>query len=789
MDPRHSADASSRTEGTPVRVADWTVADLIDLEYYLDADERELRERPSSRKTLAERDRSLYLERIEPELGGETPHTPRHRRLSLRLWLRARRHDEDPRLRPLLPGLVFAQAQRLGVWILTALGFLFGISLASALLSYDGHLPVSVPWFVFLLVVVQFVLSVGVIWTWLRRSLRHRQAGAEESWLLSHLIQPALERVAHWFQEQHLARSPQEIRERALSTKGLVRAHFSVYGPLSILTLLIPVQVFGVAFNLGVILTTLVLEWFTDIAFGWGTSLAAHPQTIYDLVRLIAMPWGWLFGEGVGYPTLEQIEGSRIYLEQWTAAAGLKPNPEHLRSWRWFLVLAVFTYGLLPRLLLLGGSLLAQRLTLARLTFTHGRLQALYARMLTPHLDTQAGESGQGSEMPIPPQITPGRVRAGLVGPLKRPDRSPVSRRPWRDELPNRGEKTPIEEQTVETASHTTPPPALPVVEPPARDDSTITPEPLTTPELTPEVVPVPEPVTSHIEAEIPATEDSAWRSASGSTPAPDLQQEPGQAAELEPELEAEPKAPGVAPEQESEPEPETQSGSEAASTQGPEPELQATPEPEPESRAKAKPGPLLESESAAEPGAEPRPETPAEPVSLPEPPPSVPAPPAVPRAGATVYGPDVCLLLIHVDVDDVLEPEDRPRLEQLLRDLSGWRVGAQATFGAGSQMTLHALSLIEEGDWQAPPPRIAVIQDGSQPPITENLVFLRELRAAAGPKAQMLLALVGDPDEDDRLPPLRAFDYRDWQAKIDQLADPYLRLEMLNPPTEDGAD
>jgi len=402
MDPRHSADASSRTEGTPVKVADWTAADLIDLEYYLDADERELRERPSSRKTLAERDRAIYLERIEGELGGAAPHSPKHRRLSLRLWLRARRADEDPALKPLLPGTAFAHAQRLGFWILALLGFVLGISLTTTLLDYDGHLPISVPWFVFLLVVVQFVLSVGVIWTWLRRSLRHRQAGVEESWLLSHLIQPALERVAHWFQEQHLARSPQEIRERALSTKGLVRAHFSVYGPLSILTLLIPLQVFGVAFNLGVILTTITLEWFTDIAFGWGTSLAAHPQTIYDLVRLIALPWSWLFGEGAGYPTLAQIEGSRVYLEQWAViGTGFKPNPEHLRSWRWFLVLAVFTYGLLPRLLLLFGSLIAQHLTLKHLTFTHGRLQALYARLITPRLDTHVGETGQGPEMAV----------------------------------------------------------------------------------------------------------------------------------------------------------------------------------------------------------------------------------------------------------------------------------------------------------------------------------------------------------------------------------------------------
>ncbi|WP_197711098.1 DUF2868 domain-containing protein [Chromatium okenii] len=167
------------------------------------------------------------------------------------------------------------------------------------------------------------------------------------------------------------------------------------------------------------------------------------------------------------------------------------------------------------------------------------------------------------------------------------------------------------------------------------------------------------------------------------------------------------------------------------------------------------------------------------------------PEPIAIPPTieSATTFAPDACLLLLHVDVDDVLEPEDRPRLAQLLLQLTGWQVAASATFGAGSTMTARALDILERGQWQAPPPRIAVIQDGSQPPITENLLFLRELRAAAGAQAQMLLALIGDPEDEDRLPPLRAFDYTDWQRKLDQMADPYLRLEMLAPPSDDGED
>jgi hypothetical protein len=118
--------------------------------------------------------------------------------------------------------------------------------------------------------------------------------------------------------------------------------------------------------------------------------------------------------------------------------------------------------------------MIAQRLTLARLTFTHGRIQALYARMLAPCLDTHSGESGQGPEMYIPAEITSVRPRTGLVGPLKKTEGPTVSRRPWRDEQPNCEEAVPGEVRAAET----TPKPVPPVVEPPTLDDSTVASEP-----------------------------------------------------------------------------------------------------------------------------------------------------------------------------------------------------------------------------------------------------------------------------------------------------------------------
>ncbi len=144
-------------------------------------------------------------------------------------------------------------------------------------------------------------------------------------------------------------------------------------------------------------------------------------------------------------------------------------------------------------------------------------------------------------------------------------------------------------------------------------------------------------------------------------------------------------------------------------------------------------------------------------------------------------------MLLLHVDVADVLGNADQTRLQQLLRGLSGWRVHSSATFGGGSAQAKGALASIENADWLAPPARVALLADGSQPPITETLRFLRAVRAAAGEHAQVVLALVGDPDGDDPLPPLPEFEFQDWQRKIEQLGDPYLRLEMLAGPAEEA--
>ncbi|MCC7277568.1 MAG: DUF2868 domain-containing protein [Chromatiaceae bacterium] len=728
MDPRPPEFAPVSPAGGPRPGPDdrWTVPDLIDFEYYLERDEIDLRERPAARVALADRDRAIYLDGVAPALAGLDPHSPSHRRGSLRRWLTARRESEPPDLRDLLPGTAFDHAQRLGTLILAVAGFLIGVGAASTLLSYDGRLPVNVSWYLFLLVGAQFLLIGGGVLAWVLRRSRPVGATIQDVTVLGRLIRPLFTRLGSWVQQQRLAHASQEARDRARAGTGMLKSQYQLYGPVTYLPVLVPAQVFGVAFNLGVILTTIAMEWFTDLAFGWGSALDVGPQAVYELARAVATPWSWLLGEGVGYPTLDQVAGSRINLKDplFLLDAG------HLRSWRWFLVLAVITYGLLPRLVLLLASIYAQRHLLSRLPFTHARTQALYARLVTPRLETPGG-SGQGPAMPIPAPLVP-RVHR-----QPRPERKPQAQ------------------------PEPTPRPESPQPEPEPR----LAPRPELQPPLTPrskeERKPTPQP-----------------RPQLEPTPQPEPQLEPRLQPRpepwLQPQLEPTPRSkPPLESARQPQPGPVLQPGSrlQPGPTGQPQPQsvppLQPQPQPQPQS-----PQPLPES----------RLESPPEPEPEPRPPPQ---PPIIGLAGG--IAPDACLLLIHVDVDDLIEDQDRPRLAGLIAACTGWRIARAASFGSGTLMTEGVIQWLAEQDWQAPPARVVILMDGSQPPITENLRFLRELRAAAGTQAQLLLALVGDPQDEDPLPPVGDFDFTDWQRKIDALGDPYLRLAMLAPPHADG--
>lgn len=563
----------------------WSMGDLLDFEDFSQA-ERQLP--PDERDRLASADRQRYLEAFQPVLMGKQEQSLAHRRATLLLWLRQRRAAIAPDDRPIpTSGRLFVSAQRLLSWAMWLLGLLVGALLASALLNYDGRQPINISWYLFALVFLPLLMLLGAGFGWLLRRTPIIRGGLSDIGLLGLVMRPLFTGLMGWFQRRLLTQWSSKPQAVLGTMAGHFQASRSLHGSIAAYPMLLPLQLFGIAFNLGVLLATILLAWFSDLAFGWGSALDVSAEQVHALTRVIAWPWHWWLAEGVGLPTPEQVAGTRIALKD----PLFFQSAEDLRSWRWFLVLSVLTYGLLPRLLLLALTHWLQARSLARLPLTHRTAQEVYARMLTPRLEF-GGVSQSGAEMPIPAPAASGQESgAGTAA-------SQASISPRASSL---------------------------VMEPPLVCPSE----------------------TSQVASKIAA---------------------------------------------------------------------------------------------------------------------------------------NACLALVHIDIAELLDPPECERLGRLLQSISGWRPVELLEIGGGQSKLEPTLARIREANWQSPPGRLALVMDGSQPPITEHLRLLRALRAALGDQGQLLLALTGDPEDTDTLPPLSEFEFTDWQRKIEQLGDPYLRLERLAP-------
>lgn len=166
---------------------------------------------------------------------------------------------------------------------------------------------------------------------------------------------------------------------------GIIRGRKKIYGSLFYWPVFIPMQMFGLGFNIGVLGSTLLKVLGTDIAFGWQSTVQFSAAAVYNIVKILALPWAWFVPPEIAHPSLSQIEGSHMILKEgiWHLA-----TPD-LVSWWPFLCFAVLFYGLLPRLLLLTAGIIARQTALSRLDFAFSECDRLVRRMKTPLLQTE----------------------------------------------------------------------------------------------------------------------------------------------------------------------------------------------------------------------------------------------------------------------------------------------------------------------------------------------------------------------------------------------------------------
>lgn len=173
---------------------------------------------------------------------------------------------------------------------------------------------------------------------------------------------------------------------------GRMRRNLQTHGGLYLGSALIVPQLFGIGFNLGALTSTMSKVALSDLAFGWQSTLSIGSETVHAIVRMVATPWSWWCGEGVGYPSIDQITGSRMVLKE-----GIRQlSSDALISWWPFLCFCLLVYGLLPRLFTLFISRHQHHRRLEKYQFESIDDDQLWIRLVGGHMPSKPESNKDG---------------------------------------------------------------------------------------------------------------------------------------------------------------------------------------------------------------------------------------------------------------------------------------------------------------------------------------------------------------------------------------------------------
>lgn len=389
----------------------WTIGDIIDLEYFLKKDLSQ-----THQTDLKKRDRAIYLDFIRPVLnkenhlngiyhdlpenkGPEDNIQEDHRmegrteknfsgnktrketlkKNMIRLWLDAIRAGEKAETSSsiLFPGGFYEEIHRVLKFFFIISGILSGISLCASFFSYTGTKPLNIAYFFAITIVPQILLITILLLSFLltKQRLIKRK-------LLSPygLISFCVEKFMLLSEKKIFGKISGLKREKILSVLGIMREGHIVYGFLFFWPVFILMQIFAMGFNIGVLGSTLFHILFFDTAFGWQSTVQINPHIVHKIVSIIATPWSWLIPQGIAFPGLAEIQGSRMILKDGI----FHLTTTNLVSWWPFLCLAVLFYGLLPRFILFVSATICLRRNINHQKLNHGDCSRLIRRMLTP---------------------------------------------------------------------------------------------------------------------------------------------------------------------------------------------------------------------------------------------------------------------------------------------------------------------------------------------------------------------------------------------------------------------
>jgi len=202
--------------------------------------------------------------------------------------------------------------------------FILGLLSGIGLLSYSGHEPVNVIYFIAMVVFFPLFTMSLTLFSMLR-------ANSAQS-LLVH-VSPA------FWMEKILSFLPSKIQNSMKEIK---------INPLLLNWIVIKrSQLIALFFSLGLLVALLAMVVTKDIAFAWSTTLHITPEAFHSFLNTVALPWRDFFPSAV--PSIELIERSQYFRLGDKLSEEMINNASQLGEWWKFLALATLFYALILR--------------------------------------------------------------------------------------------------------------------------------------------------------------------------------------------------------------------------------------------------------------------------------------------------------------------------------------------------------------------------------------------------------------------------------------------------------
>jgi len=314
----------------------------------------------------------------------------------VRGWWTHLSHDSERML-----GVRLQRARRLVVVAMLALGVVAGTGVAGAAFHYDGSRPINVVTLLATLVVAQTALLALSLLLLPSRPGFGLRAVQE---LLESINPGAL--AASMF--RRIGGVPRDVAELF----GWHPARADASGRFAKWQILAWAQTAALGFNVAAIVTAFSLIAFTDLAFGWSTTLTLDPQRAHAIAATIAAPWQAIVPSAV--PDLALVERSQFFRLDGARALDVGAS-RTLAGWWSFTVLAIVTYGLLPRLAFLAVCVVRLRAATRALLIEDARVTALLDRMTAPSIETAAERPEDARPASPLPNASPHRDIVGTA--------------------------------------------------------------------------------------------------------------------------------------------------------------------------------------------------------------------------------------------------------------------------------------------------------------------------------------------------------------------------------------